>query len=61
MSKEFLSFLASFLTGKKNIRVRMFWAAVLSFILMIAFSWILAYFTINLGDLGRSGVLRFWS
>lgn len=39
----------------------MFWAAVLSFILMIAFSWILAYFTINWGDLGRSGILLFWS
>lgn len=59
MSKEFLSFLASFLTGKKNIRVRMFWAAVLSFILMIAFSWILAYFTINLGDLGPVGSFAF--
>ncbi|GIO29673.1 MULTISPECIES: sensor histidine kinase [Paenibacillus] len=59
MSKEFFSFLASFLTGKKNIRVRMFWAALFSFLLMVALSYILAYLSVNLISLGPVGSFAF--
>ncbi|BFH63530.1 sensor histidine kinase [Paenibacillus azoreducens] len=55
MNRKFLSALS----GKKNIRIRMFWAALISFILMLATSWLLAYLSLDLRELSAVGDVLF--
>ncbi|WP_312117875.1 sensor histidine kinase [Brevibacillus reuszeri] len=59
MNKQSFKRFLSTLAGRKNIRVRMFWAALLSFFYMAALSWILAYFSLDPGFLGTVGDLIF--
>lgn len=51
LNREFFSVLS----GRKNIRVRMFWAALLSFALVVALSWILGYLSLDFIELGIVG------
>lgn len=49
MNRDFLAVLS----GKKNIRVFMFWAAFFSFLLVVFVSWLLVSFSIQFGPFGN--------
>ncbi|USG67885.1 HAMP domain-containing histidine kinase [Brevibacillus ruminantium] len=59
MNKKQKRKLLSTLSWKKNIRIRMFWAAFLSFSCMVALSYILTYLSLDLMFFGVIGDLIF--